>query len=176
MGNLDVTADVPEADASKVALGQTADITLDALPGTPVTGKVTEISPIATTSSDVVTYPTTIALTAPASTVKVGMSATIDIVTQTLSDVHVGHGWWVGNQGVGDERRFLSHQAKVQLVLLVVGTVCASAPEAVEHLSHLISSSADLAILDRLHVGDETGVLDHESHEFRGIAANAEEL
>ena len=66
---------------AKVASGQAATITLSALTGTSVPGKVTAVSPISTIVSNVVTYDVTVALTAPPSDVKPGMTATVEINT-----------------------------------------------------------------------------------------------
>jgi multidrug efflux pump subunit AcrA (membrane-fusion protein) len=81
-----VVAGYAEADIAKMAPGETATITLPALPASSVTGTVTAVAPTSTVVSDVVTYDVTIALDNPPSTVKVGMTADVSVVVQTATD------------------------------------------------------------------------------------------
>jgi multidrug efflux pump subunit AcrA (membrane-fusion protein) len=80
-------ADYAEADATKIAVGQPATVTLAALPDTEVTGLVTAVSPTSTVVSNVVEYPVTIALESAPSDVKEGMTAEVAVIVQTASDV-----------------------------------------------------------------------------------------
>jgi multidrug efflux pump subunit AcrA (membrane-fusion protein) len=82
-----VVADYAEADATKIAVGQPATVTLSALPNTEVTGLVTAVSPTSTVVSNVVEYPVTIALENTPSDVKEGMTAEVAVIVQTASDV-----------------------------------------------------------------------------------------
>jgi macrolide-specific efflux system membrane fusion protein len=82
-----VVSDYAEADATKIAVGQPATITLSALPDTELTGQVTAVSPTATVVSNVVTYPVTVALQNVPSEVKEGMTAEVSVIVQTASDV-----------------------------------------------------------------------------------------
>jgi multidrug efflux pump subunit AcrA (membrane-fusion protein) len=84
---LEVVADYAEADATKIAVGQPATVTLAALPDTEVTGVVTAVSPTSTVVSNVVEYPVTIALTDTPSDVKEGMTAEVAVIVQTANDV-----------------------------------------------------------------------------------------
>ncbi len=52
-----------EVDVNKIEDGQTAEITLDAVPDATLTGTVTQIAPAGVQSSGVVNYPVTVALT-----------------------------------------------------------------------------------------------------------------
>ncbi|HEX6799530.1 MAG TPA: HlyD family efflux transporter periplasmic adaptor subunit, partial [Ktedonobacterales bacterium] len=58
--SLQVTADVNEADISKVAVGQSVTFTVSAYGTQRFTGTVSAISPLGQTTSNVVTYPVTI--------------------------------------------------------------------------------------------------------------------
>ncbi|HEY5303937.1 MAG TPA: efflux RND transporter periplasmic adaptor subunit [Acidimicrobiales bacterium] len=87
LGKLEVVANFAEADASKIAVGQTATVTLSALSSTAVSGVVTAVSPTSTVVSNVVTYPVTVSLTNPPSTVKQGMTSQVSIVVQTATNV-----------------------------------------------------------------------------------------
>jgi HlyD family secretion protein len=86
LGGLEVVAGYAEADIAKMAAGETATITLPALPDSSVTGTVTAVAPTSTVVSNVVTYDVTIALDSPPSTVKVGMTADVSVVVQTATN------------------------------------------------------------------------------------------
>ncbi len=82
-----MVANFAEADATKIAVGQPATITLSALSSTEVSGVVTAVSPTSSVVSNVVTYPVTVALTNPPSTVKEGMTAQVAVIVQTANNV-----------------------------------------------------------------------------------------
>lgn len=84
---LEVVADFAEADALKVRPHQSAVITLPADPNTEVEGVVTSVSPVSTVTSNVVTYPVSIAVISPPSSVKDGMTADVSVVVQTATNV-----------------------------------------------------------------------------------------
>lgn len=86
LGNLQVVAGFPEADAVKIKTGQPATVTLSALSNTTVSGTVTETDPNPTVVSNVVTYDDTISLTNPPATVKDGMSVTVAVVVASVSN------------------------------------------------------------------------------------------
>ena len=81
-----MVAGYAEADIAKMAVGETATITLAALPSADVTGTVTAVAATSTVVSNVVTYDVTIALDNPP-VVKVGMTADVSVVVQTVTDV-----------------------------------------------------------------------------------------
>ena len=87
LGSLEVVANYAEADATKIAVGQPATITMSALSSTEVSGVVTAVSPTSSVVSNVVTYPVTVALTNPPSTVKEGMTAQVAVIVQTANNV-----------------------------------------------------------------------------------------
>jgi multidrug efflux pump subunit AcrA (membrane-fusion protein) len=60
---------------------------MSALSSTEVTGVVTAVSPTSSVVSNVVTYPVTVALTNPPSTVKEGMTAQVAVIVQTADNV-----------------------------------------------------------------------------------------
>ncbi len=81
-----------EIDAAKVALGDPATLTFDALPSLSLAGTVVQISPVGTVSQGVVSYNVQIGFSQPADTsstnqVKSGMSVTANIVTQVDQNV-----------------------------------------------------------------------------------------
>jgi multidrug efflux pump subunit AcrA (membrane-fusion protein) len=84
---LEVVAGFAEADATKIAVGQPATVTLAALPSTEVAGVVTAVSPTSVVTSNVVTYDETIALRNPPATVLDGMTADVSVVVETATNV-----------------------------------------------------------------------------------------
>jgi HlyD family secretion protein len=84
---LEVVAGFAEADATKIKVGQSAIVTLSALPNTSVAGRVTAVSPTPTVTSNVVTYDVTVRLISPPSTVRNGMTADASVTVATKSNV-----------------------------------------------------------------------------------------
>jgi HlyD family secretion protein len=86
--NFEIEANIPEADIAKVAVGNTADITLDAY-GSDVRfeTKVVKIDPAETEIEGVATYKTTFIFTKEDERVKSGMTANIDILTAKKENV-----------------------------------------------------------------------------------------
>jgi HlyD family secretion protein len=91
--HLDVLVD--EIDIAQVSEGQPASITLDSLPDTEITGTVTYIAPHATIQGGVVSYLVRITLDPTDAPLRSGMTATAEIVTQTLEDVLLVPNWAV---------------------------------------------------------------------------------
>ncbi len=85
---LQVTADFAETDLPSLKVGQAATLAITATNET-VTGKLTEIDPVASSSgsSSVVTYPVVITLDSAPADVKVGMSASVSITTAEADNV-----------------------------------------------------------------------------------------
>jgi RND family efflux transporter MFP subunit len=86
--SFDVTASVVETDVAKMAVGQTADVTIAAV-GADLTGKVKSIAPTATgnTSGNVVDYAVTISLQNPPATVRSGMTADVTVTIASANNV-----------------------------------------------------------------------------------------
>lgn len=82
-GSLELKAEVDEIDIPDVEPGQRAIIEVDALPEEKFEGMVTSISPVPIIEAGLVTYEVKIGFTVPLdSKVRVGMSATADIIVQ----------------------------------------------------------------------------------------------
>jgi RND family efflux transporter MFP subunit len=87
-GDLDVKADVPESDIVKIALGQKADISLDAFLAQDVfQGEVIDIEPASTILQEVVYYKVKLRITNYDPRIKNGMSADLDIKTASKENV-----------------------------------------------------------------------------------------
>ncbi|MFO7631997.1 MAG: efflux RND transporter periplasmic adaptor subunit [Caldilinea sp.] len=78
---------VDEIDVRQIAIGQLVRLSVDALPGAEIIGKVTEIAPIASIVNNVVAYEVTIVPEASDQPLRAGMSATAIITTADVDDV-----------------------------------------------------------------------------------------
>ena len=78
---------VDEVDIYKVEVGQEAIITVDALPGVELKGKVTFISPFGNQTTGVVEFPVTISLDPTETPLKGGLTATGDIIIAEHKDI-----------------------------------------------------------------------------------------
>jgi RND family efflux transporter MFP subunit len=72
---------IDESSISQISLGDTAQITMDSLPDTTLTGKVTLVDPIGKTVSGLVKYTVTVSLDPTDAPVLFGATATVTIVT-----------------------------------------------------------------------------------------------
>lgn len=81
--NLEVDADVPETDIGKVAINDPVMMTFDAFPNQNFTGKVFYIDPAQTVVGGVVDYLVKSSLDPTSSTIKSGLTANLNIETQT---------------------------------------------------------------------------------------------
>jgi HlyD family secretion protein len=82
-----VNLSLNEVDVSKVAVGDKATLTFDAISGLSLTGTVATIDPVGTVTSGVVNYSVTITLDTQDDRVKSGMSVTAAIETGIAQDV-----------------------------------------------------------------------------------------
>ncbi|GAA2368961.1 efflux RND transporter periplasmic adaptor subunit [Dactylosporangium salmoneum] len=87
LSKLQINASFAEADATKLKAGQTANITWSALSGTRATGKVSTISPTATTSNNVNSYAAVITLDSLPEGVRLGQSTTAVVTVAEAQDV-----------------------------------------------------------------------------------------
>jgi HlyD family secretion protein len=108
-----MTVDVDEIDVGRLAVGQAAQVTLDALPDVVITGVVERIAPAATIVGGVVYYNVIIELDPTDAPIRADMTANVTIVVGELADVLMIPTWVVRvddstgqtfvNQQVGDE-------------------------------------------------------------------------
>ena len=94
-----MTVAFSESDISKVKVGQTATVTLDALTGVELGARVTAISTLGTTSSSVVSYDATLTLDQRDSRVKPGMSASASVITGQATGVNLPTSAVTGTSG-----------------------------------------------------------------------------
>jgi macrolide-specific efflux system membrane fusion protein len=84
-----MTVAFSESDVGKLKVGQTATVSPDALSGVELGAHVTAISPVGTTSSNVVSYDATLTLDQNASSVKPGMSASAAVIVDQAQGITV---------------------------------------------------------------------------------------
>ncbi len=84
---MEVDASFPEADTTKLEVGQAAKITWNALPGATATGKVASIDPTATTNNGVVTYGVVVDLTSLPEGIRIGQTTTVVVTIASKANV-----------------------------------------------------------------------------------------
>jgi RND family efflux transporter MFP subunit len=85
--SMQLRVDIDEIDVPLVNPGQKTKITVDALPERQFEGEVTFISLLPKIEAGIVSYEATIALPAPGAVLKIGMSATADIIAEHHENV-----------------------------------------------------------------------------------------
>ena len=78
---------IGEADVAKLKLGQVANLTVDALTGLKMTGKVISLDPVATIAQGVPVYGIDIAIDVPSNGLKAGMSGTAAVILASKQNV-----------------------------------------------------------------------------------------
>lgn len=81
-----ITVQVDEMDVGQLAVGMPAVVTVDALPGVTLTGRVERIGVAASSAGGAVYYPVVIALDPTDAPLRAGMSANVTIQVQELTD------------------------------------------------------------------------------------------
>ncbi len=87
LSNLQIGVTIAEVDLPKIKIGETADVTFDALPGKTYQARVTQIGPVGAVTQGVVNYPVTVALTNADNTVKPGMTANLAVTVEQRENV-----------------------------------------------------------------------------------------
>src|SRR5260221_44356 len=82
-----IGTELARASTAKLKLGQVANVTVDALTGQKMTGKVTSLDPVATISQGVPVYGIDVAIDVPATTLKAGMSGTAAVILASKQNV-----------------------------------------------------------------------------------------
>jgi len=87
LGQVQIDAQIDEADIGQIANGQEVSFTVDAYPGQALSGQVEQIRLAPTTLQNVVTYTVVISAANPGERLLPGMTANLDIVTGERSGV-----------------------------------------------------------------------------------------
>jgi len=127
---------VDEIDIASVRVGQTASLQVDALPSLEITGNVTAIALLPTLLTGVVTYDATVSFTPPpASGLRIGMSATADIVTARRTGVLLIPERAVGQNSQGQTVVKVQANGKTEERIVVVGITDGIQTEVISGLS-----------------------------------------
>ncbi|GIK37120.1 MAG: RND transporter [Chloroflexota bacterium] len=84
---LRIEVPLAEIDVARVAVGQAAELVIDALPGVTLAGRVSYISPVATITQGVVNYPVIVEIANPDPAVRPGMTAGVNIIVERRENV-----------------------------------------------------------------------------------------
>ena len=92
LSRLEAQVTVAETDVPRMAVGQTVQVTFDALTGQTFSAKVVEVALVGTVTSGVVNYPVTIALDQPSTSsasqqIRSGMTANVTIVVEQRDNI-----------------------------------------------------------------------------------------
>jgi multidrug efflux pump subunit AcrA (membrane-fusion protein) len=87
VNDTEVTASFTETDVAHLAVGQATAITLPDRPGQTYTGKVSQVSPVGTTSGKLVKYPVQISFDQVPTDLLYGQTANVAVITQSVTDV-----------------------------------------------------------------------------------------
>lgn len=85
--SMEVSAAFSESDASKIAVGQPATVTVSALPGEELAAHVVSVGSVGSSSSGVVEYPVVFALDRTEPKLKPGMSANVSVTVAERDNV-----------------------------------------------------------------------------------------
>lgn len=85
-GDFKIDVEIDELDIAGIETGESATVTFDALPGESFTATVDKINPVGVSVNNVTTYTVTLALSG-APGVMLGMSADVEIVSESAHDV-----------------------------------------------------------------------------------------
>jgi len=125
MNHLYVEAQVDESDVANVKLRQTVDVTLDALTGVTLTGKVTAINPVGQVISGLVKYSVRIDLDQVKDQIFTPLSTTADVtihVTDAVSSLAVPI-TTIQNDARGEFVMIVQNDGSVKRVDVVSGTI-----------------------------------------------------
>ncbi len=119
---LELIVEVDEMDVPKVAVGQAARISVDALPGKDFTGKVTAIYPVPAKVTGLVMYNVKIALAVPEGLgLQIGMRTTANIVVDERNNVLKVPSQFVNEDGQGGHFVKVMVEKKTESRMVTVG-------------------------------------------------------
>ncbi len=147
-------AEIPlnEVDVAKVALGQKATLTFDALPNLTIAGHVTQIDTLGTVSQGVVTYNVQVMLDTQNTSIKPGMSVSADIVTNVATDALEVPNAAIKTSGQASYVLLVSSSSIAST--LADGSVLLNAAPETRTVTTGIANDTDTQILSGLNDGD----------------------
>lgn len=87
LSELFVEVEISEVDVNRIAVGQRADITFDAIIGETFTGEVLEVSSVGIDEGSGVDFQVTLEIIDPTEQVRPGMTAAVNIIVSEIKDV-----------------------------------------------------------------------------------------
>ncbi len=99
LSNLEVQVTIAEVDLPKIKVGETAQMTMDALPGKTYTAKVVKIDPVGTITQGVVNYPVIVGITTSDGSIEPGMTANLSVVVDQRNNALIVPARAVRTQG-----------------------------------------------------------------------------
>lgn len=87
LSNLQVKLTIAEVDVAKIKIGETAEMTIDALPNKTYNAKVIAIGPVGTVTQGVVNYPVTVLITNADQDIRPGMTANLAVAVDSRNNV-----------------------------------------------------------------------------------------
>jgi HlyD family secretion protein len=155
---LTVDAQVDETDISRVSIGNPAQITMDALPGLKLTGKVSAIDPIGTTVNGLVKYTVTVAIDPTDQAVLFGATTNVTLMTSnphTTLAVPLGA---VQNDSQGEYVLRVSSDGSPERVAVQSGAI----------VGDVVAVTGNLKDGDRVEVGYSGNNSQQQPGNFRG--------
>ncbi len=129
-GAFQVVGSVSDTQVSEVALGQTAQVSVAGDPN-PISGKVTNIAAEPTVTSGVASFPVTVVLSGTNSDLHSGVSASVSLVINQVSDVLTVPTSAVRPAGAGDTVETLVNNQVVDVPVTIGATELAPHPDPV---------------------------------------------
>jgi HlyD family secretion protein len=87
LSKLEVDVEIPEVDINNVKIGQTANLTFDAIANKEYTGKVDGVAKVGDTINGIVNFKVTLQIMNPDASVLPGMTAAVNIMVTQINDV-----------------------------------------------------------------------------------------
>lgn len=138
-----ITVNVDEIDVGRLKVNQPVSVTVDALPGAVIQGRVDYIAPVATIEGAVVSYKVLIALAPTDEPLRAGMSANISIVTESRPNVLLVPNWAIRiDRATGKTYVNLKQGDTIREIEIITGARNESESEVIAGLSegdHVVS-------------------------------------
>ncbi len=125
-----INVGVDESSVGQLKVGQPVRITIDALPDQALTGHVDRIAPTASNVGGIISYKVTLTLDPTTALVRGGMSANVEIVTDTHENVLIVPNWTIRiDRATGKTYVNVRREGKIQEVEILTGLRNASESE-----------------------------------------------
>ena len=87
LSRLEAQVNISETDLPRIKVGETVQVTFDALPGQTYSARVAKVALVGTTTQGVVNYPVTIALDQTDKQIRPGMTANVTVVVEQRDNI-----------------------------------------------------------------------------------------